>query len=168
MSSYLCPVGLIAASECSPFELNFNILLPYSLQKIRSLPERPSEATLLYIWELCYRRGWTNSMHPNGTRSHVNRLNICPYWCLTIILQGPLSLFSSNYIFSSLILMISRLCSLAVRVSGWRTRGLRFGPRRYQNLWAAVGPDRDTLRLIRIYEELLERKNSSSGLENWD
>jgi hypothetical protein len=41
-----------------------------------------------------------------------------------------------------------------------------FDSRRYQILWEVVGLERGALNLVNTTEELLERKSSSSGLEN--
>jgi hypothetical protein len=43
----------------------------------------------------------------------------------------------------------------------------RFDSRRYQIFWEVVGLERVPLRLMSTIEELLERKNSGSGL-NYD
>jgi hypothetical protein len=39
---------------------------------------------------------------------------------------------------------------------------------RYQIFWEIVGQERGPLSLVSTIEELLERKSSGSGLENWD
>jgi hypothetical protein len=54
--------------------------------------------------------------------------------------------------------MTDRLYGLVVRVSGYRFRGSRFDFRRYQIFWEVVGLERGSLSLVRIIEELLERK----------
>jgi hypothetical protein len=59
-----------------------------------------------------------------------------------------------------------RLCGLVVRVPGYRSRGLGFDSRGYQIFWEVVDLEQDPLSLVRITEELLERKSSGSGLEN--
>jgi hypothetical protein len=41
-----------------------------------------------------------------------------------------------------------------------------FGSRRYQIFCIAVGLERSQLSLVRINEELCERKSSGSGIEN--
>jgi hypothetical protein len=51
-----------------------------------------------------------------------------------------------------------RLCGLVVRVSGYRLRGPGFDSRRYLIFLVAVGLERVPLSLVRINEELLERK----------
>ena len=51
-----------------------------------------------------------------------------------------------------------RLCSLVVRVSGYRDRGLGLYSRRYQIFWVVVGLERGPLSLVRSIEELLEKK----------
>jgi hypothetical protein len=38
----------------------------------------------------------------------------------------------------------------------------------YQTFWEVVGLERDPLSLVSKIEELLERKSSGFGLENWD
>jgi len=50
------------------------------------------------------------------------------------------------------------LCGLVVRVSGYRYRGPRFDPRRYQIFWVVVSLERGPLSLMRSIEELLEWK----------
>jgi hypothetical protein len=62
--------------------------------------------------------------------------------------------------------MSDRLCGLVVRVPGYRSRDPGFDSQRYQILWKVVGLERGPLSLVRIIEELLERKSSDSGLEN--
>jgi hypothetical protein len=59
-----------------------------------------------------------------------------------------------------------RLCGLVVGVPGYRSGGSGPGSRRYQISLEAVGPERGPFSLMRIIEELLEWKNSGSGLEN--
>jgi hypothetical protein len=51
-----------------------------------------------------------------------------------------------------------RLCGQVVRVPGYRSRGPGFDSRRYQIFWEVVGLERGPLSLVRIIEELLERK----------
>jgi hypothetical protein len=55
-----------------------------------------------------------------------------------------------------------------VRVPCYRSRGPGFDSRFYLNFWEVVGLERGPLSLVRINEELLERKSSGSGLENQD
>jgi hypothetical protein len=59
-----------------------------------------------------------------------------------------------------------RLCGLVVRVPGYRSWGPGFDSRRYQIFWELVALERGPLSLVRIIEELLEWKSSSSGQEN--
>jgi hypothetical protein len=72
------------------------------------------------------------------------------------LLQGELSV------------ILDRLCGLVVRVSGYGSRGPGFHSRRFQIFWEAAGLERGPLSLVRTTEELLERKNIGSGLENRD
>jgi hypothetical protein len=51
-----------------------------------------------------------------------------------------------------------RLCGLMVRVPGSKPRGPEFNSGRYQIFCVAVGLERGPLSLVRINEELLERK----------
>jgi hypothetical protein len=51
-----------------------------------------------------------------------------------------------------------RFCGLVVTVLGYRPRGPGFDPRRYQIFCIVVGLQRCSLNLVRINEELLERK----------
>jgi hypothetical protein len=51
-----------------------------------------------------------------------------------------------------------RLRGLAVRVPGYRSRGPGFDFQRYKIFWEVVGLERGPLSLVRITEELLERK----------
>jgi hypothetical protein len=44
----------------------------------------------------------------------------------------------------------------------------RFDSRLYQIFWEVVGLQRGALSLVSTIEELLERKSSGSGLENWE
>jgi hypothetical protein len=57
------------------------------------------------------------------------------------------------------------LCSLVVRVPGYRTRGPRFESQCYQIFWEVLGLRWGPLSLVSTIEELLERKSNSSGLE---
>jgi hypothetical protein len=55
------------------------------------------------------------------------------------------------------------------RQSSWlQIQGSGFDSRRYQNIWEVVGLKRGSLRFVSIIEELLRRKSSGSGLENWE
>jgi hypothetical protein len=51
-----------------------------------------------------------------------------------------------------------RLFGLVVRVPGCRQRSPGFDSQRCQIFWIAVGLEQDPLSLVRINEELLERK----------
>jgi hypothetical protein len=53
---------------------------------------------------------------------------------------------------------LDRLCGLVLRVSGYISRGPGFDSRHYQILWEVVGLEGGPLSLMRIIEELLERK----------
>jgi hypothetical protein len=55
-----------------------------------------------------------------------------------------------------------RLCGLVIRVPGYRSRGPGFDSRLYQIFWEVVGVERGPLSLVRIIEELLERKVAAS------
>jgi hypothetical protein len=59
-------------------------------------------------------------------------------------------------------------CGLVVRVPGYRSRGSEFSSQRYQIDWEVVGLEQVPLSLVRITEELIERKSSGPGLENSD
>jgi hypothetical protein len=61
-----------------------------------------------------------------------------------------------------------RLCGLAVRVSGSRSRGPGFDSRPYQIFWQVRGLERGPLSLVITTEELIEKRSSGSGLENRD
>jgi hypothetical protein len=69
--------------------------------------------------------------------------------------------------FLIVLVIFDRLCGLVVRVSAYRSRGLRFDSRRYQIFCVVVGLERGPLSLMRIIEELFQG-NSGSGLENRD
>jgi hypothetical protein len=47
-------------------------------------------------------------------------------------------------------------------------KGLGSIPRWYQIFWEVVGLEWRPLSLVSTVEELLERKSSGSGLQNWD
>jgi hypothetical protein len=59
-----------------------------------------------------------------------------------------------------------RLCGLEVRVPDCRPRGPGLDSRRYNIFCVAVSLEWGQLSLVRINEELLERKSSGSGIEN--
>jgi hypothetical protein len=53
---------------------------------------------------------------------------------------------------------MDRLSSLVAGVPGYISRGPKFDSRRYHIFWEVVGLERGPLSLVRIIEELLERK----------
>jgi hypothetical protein len=57
-------------------------------------------------------------------------------------------------------------CGPVFTVPGYRHRGSRFDSRCYQIFWVAVDLERRPISLLRINEELLERK--TKWTENWD
>jgi hypothetical protein len=61
--------------------------------------------------------------------------------------------------------MFDRLCSLVVRVPGYRSRDPGFDSRRYQIFWEVVVLERGPFSLVSRTEELLGRNSSGSGLE---
>jgi hypothetical protein len=58
-----------------------------------------------------------------------------------------------------------RLCSLVVRVPGYRSRGSGFYSRRYQIFWEVVFLEWGPLSPVSTNEELLGRNSSGSGIE---
>jgi hypothetical protein len=60
--------------------------------------------------------------------------------------------FTSNLVFTG------RLCGLLFRVPGYKSRNPGFDSRLYQIFWDVVSLERGPLSLVRIIEELLERK----------
>jgi hypothetical protein len=78
---------------------------------------------------------------------------------------SPWLLFASVVLFS--FLFTDRLSSLVV--SFWlQIQRSGFVSRRYQIFWEVVGLERGPLSLVSITEEVLGRKSSGSGIENWD
>jgi hypothetical protein len=65
---------------------------------------------------------------------------------------------SSGRCFNHHVTICDGLCGLVVRVPGYRSRGSGFDSRRYQIFWEVVGLERGPPILVRIIEELLERK----------
>jgi hypothetical protein len=63
-------------------------------------------------------------------------------------------------------LFSDRLCSLVVRVPGYRSTGPGFDSRRYQIFWEVVGLERGPLSHVSTIEGLLGRNSSGFGLEN--
>jgi hypothetical protein len=61
-----------------------------------------------------------------------------------------------------------RLCGLVIRVPGYLIQRSRARFPALPDVLKIVDPDRDALSLVRMIEQLLERKNSGSGLENRD
>jgi hypothetical protein len=54
---------------------------------------------------------------------------------------------------------------VAVRVPGYRLRGPGFDSERYQIFWEVAGLEQIPLDLVRITEELVERKSRGPGLD---
>jgi hypothetical protein len=75
---------------------------------------------------------------------------------------------ASTETYSNYIIYYYYLCGLVVRVPDYKPRGPGFDPQRYHIFLEIVGLERGSLSLVRRIEELLARKNSGSGLENWD
>jgi hypothetical protein len=84
----------------------------------------------------------------------------CPY-ALTISYDTKNKILT--LILRSMCTKYNRLCSLVVRVPGYKSRDPGFDSQRYQVFWEVVGLERGSLSLVRITEELLEGKNSGSG-----
>jgi hypothetical protein len=81
-------------------------------------------------------------------------------WCAYLVL-----LISWFYLVSHI---LNRLCSLVVRVSGYRFRGLGFDSEPYQIFWEVGGLEQGPLSLMRTIEELLEWKSNGFSQENRD
>jgi hypothetical protein len=90
-----------------------------------------------------------------GMRTTYNILKM-PDW-ITYVTRYVIVRYNI-YIYELQYLATDRLCGLVVRVPGYRSRGPGFDFRRYQIFWEIVGLERGTLSLVRIIEELLERK----------
>jgi hypothetical protein len=63
---------------------------------------------------------------------------------------------------------MDRLCDLAVKVGGNRSRGPGFDSRSYQIFWEVVVLEQGPMSLERIIEKLRVRKISGSSVENRD
>jgi hypothetical protein len=63
-------------------------------------------------------------------------------------------------------IMKDHFCGLVVRAPDCTPIGSGFDSRRYQTALVAVGLEQGPHSNVRINEELLERKSSSSGLQN--
>jgi hypothetical protein len=83
-----------------------------------------------------------------------------------VVLCDLLPVCGSAYppLLTSELLNQDRLFGLVVRVPGYRSRGPEFDSWRYQIFWEVVGLERGPLSLVRITEELLEWKSSSSEI----
>jgi hypothetical protein len=73
-------------------------------------------------------------------------------------------LLKELYKLESLYKFIDRLCSLVVRVPGYRSGGIGFDSRALQEQKKVVGLERGTLSLVSTTEELLGTSGSGSGL----
>jgi hypothetical protein len=62
--------------------------------------------------------------------------------------------------------MCDRLCSLVVRVPGYKSRSRGFDSRHYQIFREVVGLERDPLSLVITIDELLEKESIGSCPEN--
>jgi hypothetical protein len=138
------PAGLINKFYCHSFETSINL-----------------------TWLILVRHTSNYKM----TRSNIN----CD-WVIKVVFQYFifLSMFRSDWpsseghdqrfskdesAFSQHILNKKHLlCGLVIRVPGYKSRGPGFDSRRCQIFWEVVGLERDPLSLVRIIEELLERK----------
>jgi hypothetical protein len=74
------------------------------------------------------------------------------------LISYPWNLSSDSFGFVFLIMRRHRLCDLVIIVHGCRPRGLGFDSLRYHIFWVAEGLERGPLSLMRINEELLEKK----------
>jgi hypothetical protein len=90
------------------------------------------ELTPMSIWNIETDRPLINAFNPMKSEFNRNK-NITVFWD-------------------------DRLCGLLVRVSGYRSRGPRFDSRLSHIFWEIVRLERGPLSLVRITEELLERK----------
>jgi hypothetical protein len=69
-------------------------------------------------------------------------------------------------LFLFIIIIINRLCSLVVRVLGYRSGGPGFDFRHYQIFWEVVGLERGPLSLVSTTEELPGSNSSCSCQES--
>jgi hypothetical protein len=70
----------------------------------------------------------------------------------------PNGLHTYSTFFNSHSWVWDRLCGLVARFHGYRFMGPGFDSRRYQIFWELVGLERGPLSLVRIFDDLLERK----------
>jgi hypothetical protein len=75
-------------------------------------------------------------------------------------------LYSCSWNFTKYTIVLDRLCGLAVRVPGYRSRVPGFDSWRYHIFWEILGLEQGPLSLVSTIEELLGRNSSGSGLEN--
>jgi hypothetical protein len=76
---------------------------------------------------------------------------IIPVWSCVFLHFCPRSLCLR-------VILMDRLCGLVARVPYYRSRGPGFDSRCYHISWEVVGLERGPLSLVRLIEELLERK----------
>jgi hypothetical protein len=74
------------------------------------------------------------------------------------VIRPNSSITAKDNVSNTYIKVEDRLCGLVVKVPGYRSRGLGFDYRRYQIFWEVVGLERGSLSLVRIIEDVLERK----------
>jgi hypothetical protein len=81
-------------------------------------------------------------------------------------LLDPIKLYG-EIIYIRIYILQLRLPLWSSGQSSWlKIQRSRFDFQQYQIFWEVVGLERSPLRLVCTPEELLEKKNSSSGLEN--
>jgi hypothetical protein len=109
------------------------------------------------ILALQQRPGAWNSA--NLISYHITDSNILSYYhpvVICFINRVSINMLSNYHKWSS-----SQSSWLQIQRSG-------FDSRRYHIFWEVAGPERGPLSLVSTIEELLERQNSGSGLENWE
>jgi hypothetical protein len=83
-----------------------------------------------------------------------------PVWIILLNIEW---ISSELFPFVLLVVCLDRLCGVAVRVPGYRSRGPGIVFLHYQIFWEVVGLELGSLSLVSISEELLEWKSSCSG-----
>jgi hypothetical protein len=95
---------------------------------------------------------------------YYSRYNSCILWDACEIYASSINAHSNKFN----IFVVSQPLWSSAQSSWLKIQRSGFDSRRYQVFWEVVGLERGPLSLVSTTEELLEKKNSGSGLESRD
>jgi hypothetical protein len=131
--------------------------IPSAISRAFSFPSPSLTPDIMLLWQwISWRMRWNGDLRCVTQNRVRNSQSLSTGTALYFITWLDPAWFSA-------VVGIHSLCGLVVRVPCYRSRGPRFDSQGHQIFWEAVCLEWSPISLVKITEQLLEWKRSSSG-----